>query len=66
MGKMLKTYRELQSGYQLISHQKLYKPESNGSTYLKRWLSFRFTAENQKPEFWAMNPALKQMLYETL
>ena len=27
--------RELLSGYQLISHQKLYKPERNGTIYLK-------------------------------
>ena len=28
--------RELPSGYQLISQQKLYKPEGNGITSLKR------------------------------
>ena len=31
------TNRELQSGYQLISQQKLYKPEGNGLIYLKWW-----------------------------
>ena len=27
--------RELPSGYQLMSQQKLYKPEGNGTIYLK-------------------------------
>ena len=40
-GKILKARRknentrELPSGYQLISQQKLHKPEGNGMTYLK-------------------------------
>ena len=29
--------RDLPSGYQLISQQKLYKPEGNGMIYLKWW-----------------------------
>ena len=29
--------RELPSDYQLISQQKLYKPEGNGTIYLKWW-----------------------------
>ena len=31
------TYKGIPSGYQLISQQKLYKPEGNGMIYLKWW-----------------------------
>ena len=54
---MTNSTRELPSGYQLISQQKLYKPEQKGMLYLKWWkgrnynqeyparLSFRFDVE---------------------
>ena len=54
---MTNSTRELPSGYQLISQQKLYEPEGNGMIYLKWWkgrtynqeyparLSFRFDGE---------------------
>ena len=34
---MTNSTRELPSGYQLISQQKLYKPEENDIIYLKWW-----------------------------
>ena len=42
---MTNSTRELPSGYQLISQQKLYKPEENDIIYLKWWKGRTYNQE---------------------
>ena len=42
---MTNNTRELPSGYQLISQQKLYKPEENDIVYLKWWKGRTYNQE---------------------
>ena len=42
---MTNSTRELPSGYQLISQQKLYKPEENDMIYLKWWKGRTYNQE---------------------